>query len=172
MRDVDLGEPTSFLDHENLGCTRRECQIGKDILYNYRSMFESRISAGDTENCQKQKGLVLNSPLGSPQFVDRALGKVASQQQVLLTGFSTFQTCRAVGYCTCSAHLYDPVTSCGCCTPVLLVCAVQHGDSIRWCFEQLLHTSVSGDRWDIASMPLVMGGLGLRSAHKGRTCFI
>ena len=26
MKDVDLGEPTSFLDHVFLGCTQRECQ--------------------------------------------------------------------------------------------------------------------------------------------------
>ena len=35
MKDVDLGEPTSFLDHENWGCTERECQISKDIVDNY-----------------------------------------------------------------------------------------------------------------------------------------
>ena len=49
MKDVDLGEPTSFLDHEYLGCTQRECQISKDIVVNYRSMFESIISAGAAE---------------------------------------------------------------------------------------------------------------------------
>ena len=27
MKDVDLGEPTSFLDRVYLGCTERECQI-------------------------------------------------------------------------------------------------------------------------------------------------
>ena len=32
----DLGEPTSFLDHENLGCTQRECRASKDIVDNYR----------------------------------------------------------------------------------------------------------------------------------------
>ena len=32
MKDVDLGEPTSFLDHVYLGCTQRECQIIKDIM--------------------------------------------------------------------------------------------------------------------------------------------
>ena len=32
-----------------LGCTQRECQISKDIVDNYRSMFESRIYAGATE---------------------------------------------------------------------------------------------------------------------------
>ena len=30
MKDVDLGEPTSFLDHVYLGCTQRECQTSKD----------------------------------------------------------------------------------------------------------------------------------------------
>ena len=49
MEDVDLGEPTSSPDHVYLGCTQRECQINKDIVDNYRSMFESRICAGATE---------------------------------------------------------------------------------------------------------------------------
>ena len=48
-KEVDLGEPTSFLDHENLGCTQRQCEISKDILDNDRAMFESRISAAATE---------------------------------------------------------------------------------------------------------------------------
>ena len=46
MKDVDLGEPASFLDHVSLGCTQRECQMSKNIVDNYRSMFESRMSAG------------------------------------------------------------------------------------------------------------------------------
>ena len=48
-REVDLGEPTSFLDPVYLGCTQRQCQISKDIVDNCRTMFESRISAGATE---------------------------------------------------------------------------------------------------------------------------
>ena len=31
------------------GCTQRQCEIRKDIVDNYRAMFESRISAGGTE---------------------------------------------------------------------------------------------------------------------------
>ena len=54
MKDVDLGEPTSFLDHVYLGCTQRECQISTDIVDNYKNLFESRISAGAIENSQKQ----------------------------------------------------------------------------------------------------------------------
>ena len=45
-KEVDLGEPTSFLDHVYLGCTQRQCEISKDIVDSYRTMFESRISAG------------------------------------------------------------------------------------------------------------------------------
>ena len=48
-KEVYLGEPTSFLDHVYLGCTQRQCEISKDIVDNYRAMFESRISAGGTE---------------------------------------------------------------------------------------------------------------------------
>ena len=48
-KEVDLGEPTSFLDHVYLGCTQRQCEISKDTVDNYRTMFESRISAGGVE---------------------------------------------------------------------------------------------------------------------------
>ena len=43
MKDVDLGEPTSFLDHVYLGCTQRDCETSKDIVDNCGNMFESRI---------------------------------------------------------------------------------------------------------------------------------
>ena len=45
-KELDLGEPTSFLDHVYLGCTQRQCQRSKVIVDNYRTIFESRISAG------------------------------------------------------------------------------------------------------------------------------
>ena len=48
-KEVDLGDPTPFLDHVFLGCTQRQCEISKDIVDKYRAMFESRISAGGTE---------------------------------------------------------------------------------------------------------------------------
>ena len=48
-KEVDLGEPTSFLDHAHWRCTQRPCEISKDIVDNYRTMFESRISAGRLE---------------------------------------------------------------------------------------------------------------------------
>ena len=31
-QEVDLGEPTSFLDHVYLGCTQRQCEISKNTV--------------------------------------------------------------------------------------------------------------------------------------------
>ena len=46
-KEVDLGEPTSFLDHVYLGCTQRQCVMSKDIVDNYRTMFESNFRGRD-----------------------------------------------------------------------------------------------------------------------------
>ena len=48
-KEVDLGVPTSFLDHVYLGCTQRQCEVSQNIVDNYRTMFESRISSGGLE---------------------------------------------------------------------------------------------------------------------------
>ena len=58
MKDVDLEEPTSFLDHVYLGYTQRECQMSEDIVANYRDKFESRISAGAKEKLPETKAPV------------------------------------------------------------------------------------------------------------------
>ena len=60
-KEVDLEEPTSFLDHVYLGCTQRQCEISKDVVDNYRTMFESRISAGGTEQLPCSENLRISS---------------------------------------------------------------------------------------------------------------
>ena len=60
-KEVNLGEPTSFLDHVYLGCTQRQCEISKGIVDNYRTMFESRISAGGVENLPFLQNLCISS---------------------------------------------------------------------------------------------------------------
>ena len=60
-KEVDLGEPTSFFDHVYLGCTQRPCEISKDIVDNYRTMFESRISAGGLEKLPFPQNLCVSS---------------------------------------------------------------------------------------------------------------
>ena len=59
--EVDLGEPTSFLDHVYFGCTQRQCEMSKDLVDNYRTMFESRISAGTTEKLPCSENLSISS---------------------------------------------------------------------------------------------------------------
>ena len=46
-KEVELGEPTSFLDHVYMECTQIHCETSKDILDNSRVMFESRISGDE-----------------------------------------------------------------------------------------------------------------------------
>ena len=60
-QEVDLGEPTSFLDHVYLGCTQRQCELSKNTVDNYRAMFESRISAGGTEQLPCSENLRISS---------------------------------------------------------------------------------------------------------------
>ena len=60
-KEVDLGEPTSFVDHVYLGCTQRQCEISKDIVDNYRTMFESRISAGRVEKLPFPQNIRISS---------------------------------------------------------------------------------------------------------------
>ena len=60
-KEVDLGEPTSFLDHVYLGCTQRQCEVSQNTVDNYRTMFESRISAGGTEKLPFSENLRISS---------------------------------------------------------------------------------------------------------------
>ena len=46
-KEVDLGT--------YLGCTQKSCEISKDIVDNYRTMFESRMSAGELKNYHVRK---------------------------------------------------------------------------------------------------------------------
>ena len=59
MKHVDIDEPTSFLDHKNihLGCTRRESKQNETVIEECEKMFESRVSAGATENYQDGRNL-------------------------------------------------------------------------------------------------------------------
>ena len=60
-KEVDLGEPTSFLNHVFLGCTQRQCETSKDPVDKYRTMFESRISAGATEKLPCSENIRISS---------------------------------------------------------------------------------------------------------------
>ena len=56
MKNVDLDEQTSFLDHVYLGCSQRECKPQEIIIEECTKVFESFISAGTVEKlprCRK-----------------------------------------------------------------------------------------------------------------------
>ena len=81
-KEVDLGEPTSFLRHVYLGCTQRPCEISKDIVDNYRTMFESRISAGGTEKPPCSENLCIDMEGHAKKCVERycELANTTTQQ--------------------------------------------------------------------------------------------
>ena len=60
-KEVDLGEPTSFLDHVCLGCAQRQCETSKDVVDNCWTMFESSISAGAIEKLPCSENLSVSS---------------------------------------------------------------------------------------------------------------
>ena len=60
-KEVDLGELTSFLDRVYLRCTQRQCEISRVIVNNYRTMFESRVSAGGVEELPFPQNLRISS---------------------------------------------------------------------------------------------------------------
>ena len=49
------------LDHVYLVCSQRQCEISKDIVDNYRTMFESIISVGATEKLPFPQNLRISS---------------------------------------------------------------------------------------------------------------
>ena len=65
LKDVDLQEPTSFLDHENLDCTQKECTISTEIVTKYRDVFEARFSAGVKEKLPPEASGKLDAEITS-----------------------------------------------------------------------------------------------------------
>ena len=41
MKDVDLDEPTTFLDQVYLECTQRDCELNEDFVEQYKTIFET-----------------------------------------------------------------------------------------------------------------------------------
>ena len=60
-KEVDLGEPTSFLDHVYLGFTQRQCKKKQKCFGQLQTMFESRISAWRTEKLPFPQNLCFSS---------------------------------------------------------------------------------------------------------------
>ena len=70
MKNVDLDEPTSFLDHVYLVCTQRECKPNEIVIDEKRKMFESRISARATEKYRCGRNLTRRRSRGLTTWKD------------------------------------------------------------------------------------------------------
>ena len=83
-KEVDLGEPTSFLDHVYLGCTQRQCEISKRCcsqlqnhvrIQNFRRRNGKTAMLGKSEyrglmtwSCQEMRGTILRVGLDDHHF--------------------------------------------------------------------------------------------------------
>ena len=50
-KEVDLGEPTSFLDHVYLGCTQRQCEKAKTLWTVSEPRSNREFQRGEKKNC-------------------------------------------------------------------------------------------------------------------------
>ena len=102
-KEVDLGEPTSFFDHENLGCPQRQCEISKDIVDIYRAMFESRISAVGTEQLPYSE----NFRIGSWSYDMEGHAKKCVERYCELANRTTQQLCKVSTPCIDDHHFKE-----------------------------------------------------------------
>ena len=54
-KEVDLGEPTSFLDHVYLGCTQRQCEISKYVVDSYKPCLNPELLQEQLKNYHARK---------------------------------------------------------------------------------------------------------------------
>ena len=113
---------------------------------------------------------ILGTPLGHADFVQAELAKKIGEHGTLLERIRKVPDLQCAWilllYCEASRANYllrvvHPALS--------LNYAVQHDAGIRQCLEDLLHTPVSSEMWEMASLPFRTGGLGLRHAQRTRS---
>ena len=121
-KEVDLGEPTSFLDHVYFGGTQRQCQRSKDIVDNYRTMFESRISARGSEKLPFRQNLRISSW----SYVMAGHAKKCVERYCQLSNKTTQQLYKVSTPCIDDHHFEEEMKSVGdlshVCSQIVLKC--------------------------------------------------
>ena len=95
VKNGDLDEPTSFLDHVDLGCTQRERKPNEKIIGRHGKMFESRISAGVTEKLPWWEKLTqrrLRGPTIWKDMLKNALRDTANWPTNIGAGLESFKS--------------------------------------------------------------------------------
>ena len=99
LKNVDIDEPTSFLDHVYLGCTQRECKPNAAIIEQHTKMCQLRISAGATEKLPGCVVLRFGRTRSKMRWAILWIGKNDSgailQSLAPLFGWSSIQDCKS-----------------------------------------------------------------------------
>ena len=99
-------------------------------------------SRGDHDLPTDRQGVrILGTPLGHAHFVQAELAKKIGEHGTLLERIRNYLL-----------RVVHPALS--------LNFAVQHDAGIRQCLEDLLHTPVTSEMWEMASLPFSTGGVG------------
>ena len=109
------------LDHVYLGCTQRQCEISKENVDNYRTMFESRISAGATEKLPCSENLSFSSW----SYDMEGHAKKCVERYCELANKTTQQLCKVSTPCI-DDHQFEEMKSVGelsqVCSQIVLKC--------------------------------------------------
>ena len=93
MKNVDIDEPASFLDHVYLGCIERSCKPNGTIIEQYTKMFESRISAEAIKNYQDDRNRthkLQHGPTTWNDMLNNALNDTVKWQRKKWSNFTKF----------------------------------------------------------------------------------
>ena len=97
-KEVGLGEPTPFLDHENSGCTQRQCEISGELLtitepcLNPEFQQEQLKNYHARKNCVSLRGLMTWKVMPRnvwSDIVGRQTGRLTNSTKYLLPASMT-----------------------------------------------------------------------------------
>ena len=140
------------------------------MVYAWRSDPDAIVWRGDRALPEDKHGVkVLGTPLGSPEFVQARLLELSASHQRLadkIPHVSDLQSAwllllfSAASRPNCILRAVHPETT--------REFATLHDTSMRRFVETLLDVRMNDETWNVRSFPLSLGGLGLRSAVRGR----
>ena len=125
---------------------------------------------GDTAIPEVEHGMkILGTPLGHPAYVQSFLRAKTEEHALLLGSIPELPDLQSAWlillFCASSRANYLLRTLPPCVTEEF---AASHDESSRACVSNLLDRVLPDDRWELASLPLSLGGLGLRNASRTR----
>ena len=123
---------------------------------------------GDSSLPPSEQGLrILGTPLGHPEYVRNQLQRVSASHRLLLERIPAVQDLQSAWllllYCagTRASYLLRAIPP-----EQVLEFATNHTASVQECLTRILGAEVPPESWEVANLPLSLGGLGLRSAPR------